>query len=87
MLILFYDMGDQAEIVFNQGMTGVLIAVRAALQKLGFLFGSEGRRKGFQYDYLKIELLTLYVKAKRSVLFHSGYFALVVRLKMRYNER
>mgnify|MGYP000205322941 FL=1 len=87
MLIIFYDMSDQTEIALDQNMTGLIVTVCTASQKLGFLFWSKRRRKGFQYDYLKIELLTLYVKVKCSVLFHSGYFALVVRLKMRYNER
>lgn len=87
MLIFFYDMSDQTEIALDQNMTGLIVTVCTASQKLDS-FWSKRRRKGFQYDYLKIELLTLYVKVKCSVLFHSGYFALVVRLKMRYiNER
>ena len=42
---------------------------------------------GYPQKYQKGYVIEGLDKVKDSVLFHSGYFALVVRLKMRYNER
>lgn len=40
MLIFFYDMSDQTEIALDQNMTGLIVTVCTASQKLGFLFWS-----------------------------------------------
>lgn len=47
MLIFFYDMSDQTEIALDQNMTGLIVTVCTASQKLGFLFGVRGGGKDF----------------------------------------
>lgn len=87
MLIFFYDMSDQTEIALDQNMTGLIVTVCTASQKLGFLFWSKRQEERISIRLPQNRVTNIVCKSEMFCAFHSGYFALVVRLKMRYNER
>ena len=41
-VVFFHDMGNQAEVAFDEGVSGVQVAGGGALQAIPFLFGAQG---------------------------------------------